>query len=123
MPAVISLERPDTPDAEALITELDAQLEQLYPAMSRHGYSVDKLLTEGVAFFVIRDGGAVPEVGVGSEPLPGQAAGGGVGVGGIEHAGREGVVRGIGLPTQVLEHGGVSVHASDLAPRSDLGQR
>ena len=58
MPAVISLERPDTPDAEALIAELDAQLEVLYPAMSRHGYSVDKLIAQGVAFFVMRDEGA-----------------------------------------------------------------
>lgn len=57
MPAVISLERPDTPDAEALIAELDAQLEQLYPAMSRHGYSVDKLIAQEVVFFVVRDDG------------------------------------------------------------------
>ena len=57
MPVVISLERPDTPDAEALIAELDSQLEQLYPAMSRHGYSVDKLIAQEVAFFVVRDDG------------------------------------------------------------------
>jgi len=40
-----------------LIDELDALLEPLYPRESRHGYSVEKLLAEGVAFFVIRENG------------------------------------------------------------------
>jgi len=40
-----------------LIDELDALLEPLYPRESRHGYSVEKLLAEGVAFFVIRESG------------------------------------------------------------------
>lgn len=53
----ISAERPDTEDAIALISELEAQLDPLYPSTSRHGYSVDKLLREGVAFFVLRDNG------------------------------------------------------------------
>ncbi|HET6978472.1 MAG TPA: GNAT family N-acetyltransferase [Pyrinomonadaceae bacterium] len=57
---VISLERPDSEDAIALITELEAQLDPLYPSESRHGYSVEKLLREGVSFFVIRDGDGVP---------------------------------------------------------------
>ena len=48
--AVISLERPDTEDAIALITELEAILDPLYPSESRHGYSVEKLLGQGVAF-------------------------------------------------------------------------
>ena len=51
---VISLERPDTADARALITELEAHLVPLYPVESRHGYSVEKLINEGVAFFIIR---------------------------------------------------------------------
>ena len=55
--AVISAESPDTEDAIALITELEADLDPLYPAESRHGYSVEKLLRQGVAFFVIRDNG------------------------------------------------------------------
>ena len=55
--AVISLERPDSQEAMELITELEAQLDPLYPSESRHGYSVEKLLREGVAFFVIRDNG------------------------------------------------------------------
>jgi putative acetyltransferase len=54
MPTTITLERPDTPDATALITELEAALEPLYPQASRHGLSVERLLTEGVPFFVLR---------------------------------------------------------------------
>ena len=53
--AEISIERPDTEDAKTLIGELEAQLDPLYPSTSRHGYSVEKLLREGVAFFVMRD--------------------------------------------------------------------
>jgi putative acetyltransferase len=54
MPAVITPERPDSDDAIALIAELDAHLEPLYPSESRHGYSVDKLLAQSVEFFVLR---------------------------------------------------------------------
>jgi putative acetyltransferase len=53
----ITAERPDSPDAKALISELEALLEPLYPRESRHGYAVEKLLAENVAFFVIRDDG------------------------------------------------------------------
>lgn len=56
---VISLERPDSEDAITLITELEAHLDPLYPSESRHGYSVEKLLRVGVAFFVIRDNGTL----------------------------------------------------------------
>ncbi|HKU75211.1 MAG TPA: GNAT family N-acetyltransferase [Pyrinomonadaceae bacterium] len=56
---VISLERPDSEDAITLITELEADLDPLYPKTSRHGYSVEKLLREGVSFFVIRDSGVL----------------------------------------------------------------
>ena len=58
MPATIMPERPDTPDATALIAELEAHLEPLYPRESRHGYAVEKLIAEAVAFFLIRDDGA-----------------------------------------------------------------
>lgn len=58
MPAVITPERPDHPDAVALITELEAELDPLYPAKSRHGYSVEKLIAQAVGFFVLRDGGS-----------------------------------------------------------------
>ena len=58
MPATITAERPDTPDARALIEELEAHLATFYPRESRHGYSVEKLLAQGVAFFVAREDGA-----------------------------------------------------------------
>ncbi|HEX3559932.1 MAG TPA: GNAT family N-acetyltransferase [Pyrinomonadaceae bacterium] len=54
MSAVINRERPDTFDAVSLIAELEAFLEPLYPPESRHGFSVDKLLAEDVAFFLLR---------------------------------------------------------------------
>jgi putative acetyltransferase len=57
MSAIITPERPDNADARALIAELEAELEPLYPRKSRHGYSVEKLLAEAVAFFLIRKGG------------------------------------------------------------------
>jgi GNAT superfamily N-acetyltransferase len=56
MPAIITRERADSADAIALIIELEAHLEPLYPAASRHGYSIEKLLAQGVAFFVLREG-------------------------------------------------------------------
>jgi GNAT superfamily N-acetyltransferase len=52
--AIITQERPDTPYAVELISELETHLESLYPRESRHGYSVDKLIAEGVAFFVLQ---------------------------------------------------------------------
>jgi ribosomal protein S18 acetylase RimI-like enzyme len=55
---VIERVRPDTADALALIDELENQFDPLYPRESRHGYSVEKLLREGVAFFVIREQGS-----------------------------------------------------------------
>ena len=55
---MIAPERPDSADAAALIAELDGVLAPGYPAESRHGYSVEKLVREGVAFFVIRQDGA-----------------------------------------------------------------
>jgi ribosomal protein S18 acetylase RimI-like enzyme len=51
---VIRRERPDAPDAVALIGELDTHLGSLYAAESRHGFSVEKLLKDGVDFFVSR---------------------------------------------------------------------
>ncbi len=57
MSAIVTAERPDAPDAIALITELEAVLEPLYPVESRHGLSVERLINEGVAFFVLRTDG------------------------------------------------------------------
>jgi len=58
MSAVITQERPDSADAVLLIGELDAHLTPLYPSESRHGFSVEKLIAEGVAFFLLRYQGA-----------------------------------------------------------------
>jgi len=58
MPTTISAERPDTDDARALIAELEAELEPLYPRESRHGYAVEQLIAQEVAFFVMRQDGA-----------------------------------------------------------------
>ena len=57
MPAVITAERPDTPDALLLINELQTHLESFYPPESRHGFSVERLIAEAVAFFVLRADG------------------------------------------------------------------
>jgi ribosomal protein S18 acetylase RimI-like enzyme len=69
----ITAERPDSPDAKALISELEAHLEPLYPRESRHGYAVEKLIAENVAFFVMRDDGVA--VGCGGIKLVGTAYG------------------------------------------------
>jgi putative acetyltransferase len=73
MAITINQERPDTPDAIALVDELEAVLTPLYPRESRHGYSVDKLIAQGVAFFLIRDNGA--PVGCGGIQLHGKEYG------------------------------------------------
>jgi GNAT superfamily N-acetyltransferase len=54
MPITIVEERADSDTAVQLITELDAYLSALpYPQESRHAFSIDKLVREGVAFFVM----------------------------------------------------------------------
>jgi putative acetyltransferase len=51
----IEEERANSADSVQLLTELDTHLTpHLYPEESRHAYSVDKLVSEGVAFFVTR---------------------------------------------------------------------
>ena len=57
MTTTIEKERPDSEDAITLINELEAVLAPNYPAESRHGFSVEKLIRENVAFFVIRQDG------------------------------------------------------------------
>jgi GNAT superfamily N-acetyltransferase len=53
----IEVESPGSPAARQIIAELEAELDPLYPDESQHGYSVDKLLSEGVDFFLVRHGG------------------------------------------------------------------
>lgn len=57
MPVTIVQERPDTPDATTLIGELEDILSPLYAVESRHGFSVQKLIDQGVAFYVLRSDG------------------------------------------------------------------
>ena len=96
MKTIITAERPDSADAAFLISELEAHLDPLYPKASRHGYSVEKLMNQGVAFFVTR----YDEVAAGC--------------GGIELFGKEyGEIkrmyvrpqfRGLGLARRMLDH-------------------
>lgn len=51
---VIAAERPDTRDAMALIAELEVALSRGYTPEQRFGFSVEKLIAQGVAFFVLR---------------------------------------------------------------------
>ena len=54
MSVTIAPERPDTPEAAALVSELDDLLIPMYPIESHHGLSVESLIAEEVAFFVLR---------------------------------------------------------------------
>lgn len=96
MTATITPERPDSPDACGLISELDAYFEPLYPPECRHGYSIEKLLNDEVAFFVVR--------------VDGQPAGcGGVKLYGTEYGELKRMYvrpkfRGLGLARRLLKH-------------------
>ena len=57
MAIVVERERADSPDASALVEELETHLAARYPAESRHGFSVRRLVDEGVVFFVARADG------------------------------------------------------------------
>jgi len=50
----ITPELPNTADASALVAELEAYLSPQYPPESQHGLSVEQLIKEKVAFFVLR---------------------------------------------------------------------
>ena len=54
MEITIQAERPDTADAKELIDELTDILEAEYPPEHRFGYSVQKLIDQGVHFYVVR---------------------------------------------------------------------
>jgi putative acetyltransferase len=51
-------EPPDSPEASTMVEELEAHLASLYPAESRHGFTVERLIASGVRFFVARVDGA-----------------------------------------------------------------
>jgi hypothetical protein len=59
---IILPERADSADAKVLIAELEQELDPRYPQAGRHGYSVEKLLREAVAFFVTRQAACLPAV-------------------------------------------------------------
>ncbi|MEW6161341.1 MAG: GNAT family N-acetyltransferase [Verrucomicrobiota bacterium] len=96
MAAMITTERPDTPEAKALIEELELHLASLYPQESRHGYSVEKLLAQNVAFFVIRHLGQ--PVGCGGVQLFGSA------YGELKRMYVRPEFRGLGFAQQLLDH-------------------
>jgi len=106
MPNIITRESPESPDARRLIGELDAILTPLYPAESRHGYAVEKLVREGVHFFVLR---------VEGEP----AACGGIqfydGWGELKRMYVRPALRGRGLGRAILVH--LEIHARDAGCR------
>lgn len=52
----ISLESPDQPEVIALIAELDAYQDTLYPAEARYSLDLDSLKKSNVIFVVARDG-------------------------------------------------------------------
>jgi ribosomal protein S18 acetylase RimI-like enzyme len=63
-PVIVQV-RPDAPEAVALIDELEMHLAARYPAESRHGFSVARLVTEHADFFVLRvDGSAAACCGI-----------------------------------------------------------
>lgn len=96
MRAVIVEERPDSADAVPLIAELEGVLAPLYPQESRHGYSVDKLVREGVAFFVTRQDGT--PAGCGGVQLVDAE------YGEVKRMYVRPPFRGLGLGQQMLEH-------------------
>lgn len=96
MAVTITPEPADSAVAVELIAELEAYLVPLYPAESRHGYSVEKLLREGVAFFVIRQDGAAAGCG-GVQPVDD-------GYGEIKRMYVRPAFRGLGLGKRLLEH-------------------
>jgi GNAT superfamily N-acetyltransferase len=58
MPIAIAEARPDSPDALAILSDLDTDLQRHpYPPESRHAFSVDQLVRDHVAFFIAFDEG------------------------------------------------------------------
>jgi putative acetyltransferase len=96
MSVMITEERPDSEAAMDLIAELEAHLSQIYPSESRHGFSVEKLLREGVAFFVMRRDGVV--AGCGGVQLFGSE------YGEVKRMYVRPALRGLGLGKLMLEH-------------------
>lgn len=96
MGLVIARESPDTETSQRLIAELVAALDHPdYPPESRHGYAVDKLIREGVHFFVMRADGEAAGCG-GIQLFPG--------FGELKRMYVRGAFRGRGLGQAMLRH-------------------
>ncbi len=102
----IARERPNTADASKLIEELEAVLNPLYAEESRHGYSVGKLIREGVHFFVARADGQPAACG-GIQFYPG--------FGELKRMFVRAAWRGRGLGHAMLEHLAGHARANDCA--------
>src|SRR5262245_23519153 len=96
----IAAERPDSPDAEDLVQELEAHLASRYPAASRHGLSVGQLIDEGVHFYVLRTDGRAAACG-GVLIVP--AADGDVGYGEVKRMYVRPPYRGAGFGRAILD--------------------
>ena len=78
MTITIQQERPDSTDAVQLIDELETILSAEYEPENRHGYDVQKLIDQGVAFYLVRHNGEAAGCGgvqifnAGSEPAYGE---------------------------------------------------
>ena len=106
MSASINLERPDSVDAVTLIAELEEHLSQYYPQESRHGFSVEKLLTDQVAFFVLRYDGQ--PAGCGAIKLFGSE------YGELKRMYMRLQFRGLGLAKQMIEHLTIYARANSI---------
>jgi len=97
MSITITQELPTAPEALEIIGELDTELMlQPYPQESRHAFNPEKLIREGVAFFILRKDG-VP------------ASCGGIKLFGMEYGEVKRMYvrhafRGLGLAQTILDH-------------------
>ncbi len=98
----ICREHPGTDTARALIAELDAYLDPLYPSESQHGYDVEKLVEQSVEFFVLYEEGKA--AGCGGVQYFGGPSGGGDGYGEIKRMYVRPEFRGRGYAKKMLEH-------------------
>jgi GNAT superfamily N-acetyltransferase len=93
----ITEESPDFPAALQLLAELDVDLfRHEYPPESRHAFSVEKLLREGVAFFVTRYKNGLAGCG-GLKIVPGE-------YGEVKRMYVRPAYRGLGLGKAMLDH-------------------
>ena len=99
---IIRREHPGTDNSRTLISELDAYLDPLYPVESQHGYDVDKLLEQGVEFFVLYEDGT--PAGCGGVQLFDEPSGPGDSYGEIKRMYVRPGFRGRGYAKRMLEH-------------------